>query len=400
MRISREAIILTLVAAGCTGPGEPPPPAGPVPPTPSAENVEAVLFLAGDAGVAELGRSPLLLRLAREVDRWSGALSEGSVAVAFLGDNVYPVGVHPREDPSFRQDSVRLWSQVDVVASPLAVSKGTLGLFAPGNHDWGNMIGEEGQARLANQGRMLARARERSGVGVELVPPSGEPGPTVRDVGRRVRLIVVDTHWLLQTSPGDWEPEFFSRIAQAIRGAGGRDVILLAHHPLRSAGPHGALVPALEAMGLLYLFKKSGAFIQDLNSPVYAAFRERLREAFAEGGGPPMVVAGGHDHSLQVLSPIEDGDPPHMLVSGAGSKLTDVSNVPGLRMGISRPGFMALYFLENGDVELRVHAGSPGDQHCAPDDEPGNPELLACMERSASRFEPIYGETLARSGAR
>ncbi|MDH3223259.1 MAG: hypothetical protein OEO23_06045, partial [Gemmatimonadota bacterium] len=274
-----------------------------------------------------------------------------------------------------------------------------VGLFTPGNHDWGNMVGDEGRARLANEEAMLTRARAQ-GLRVELLPGGGFPGPVVRDLGPAVRLVFIDTNLVLQEPTGDWHDEFFAGISSALLGAAGRQTIVLAHHPLRSAGPHGALVPAMNAMGLLYLFKKSGTLIQDLNSPVFSVFLERLREAFAAGGGPPLVVAGGHDHSLQVLSPRESGDPPHLLVSGAGSKLTDIAVVPGLRMGLSRPGFMALVFRRGGGVQLRVFAGGPGDQHCpvgvqGPGSEAARARLDRCLHRSAAAFRVVYAEDLS-----
>ncbi len=351
----------------------------------------------GDAGVAERGRSPLLRRISEEVDQWAETLPAGSVAVTFLGDNVYPVGIRDG-GPERAQDSTRLWSQVEVVATDIAVDREVVGLFTPGNHDWGNMVGEEGRERLANEEAMLTRAGEQ-GIRVELLPSGGLPGPSVRDLGSAVRLVFIDTHWLLQEPGGDWQDGFFAEVASALRGADGRRVVMLAHHPLRSAGPHGALVPAMDAMGLLYLFKKSGTLIQDLNSPVFSVFLGRLREAFARGGGPPLVLAGGHDHSLQVLSPLQPGDPPHLLVSGAGSKLTDISAVPGLRMGVSQPGFMELLFLRGGGVQLRVFAAGPGDQHCPVGirglrSEAARARLGLCLERSAAAFRVIYAEDL------
>lgn len=378
-----------VVLAACAS-ATPPGPTGPVTPEPDASAVEAVLFLVGDAGVAIAEKSPLLAHMSGEVDRWAGVLPDSSVVVAFLGDNVYPVGIRDRNHRDFPQDSARLWSQLRVLDSESARTKGVVGLFTSGNHDWGNMIGEEGRERLANEERMIAEARE-SGIHVDLLPAGGTPGPSVHDIRRVARLVFIDTHWFLQERRDLWENAFFEGVTQALATSPSDRTIMMAHHPFRSAGPHGALVPAFNAFGAVYLFKKTGTLIQDLNSPRYATFLTRLRTAFAEGGGPPLVFAGGHDHSLQVLSPLQSSDPPHLLVSGAGSKITGVSTVPGLRMAASRPGYMQLLMLRNGDAHLRVVAADERAQHC--DTRPAN--LEACMVASESAFRVVYTETLA-----
>ncbi|MFW6085121.1 MAG: hypothetical protein ACODAA_07905, partial [Gemmatimonadota bacterium] len=64
-----------VVATGC-GRGFPPPELPPFDPIaePRPDEVEAVVFLVGDAGATASGRSPLLARLGAEVERWSAAL--------------------------------------------------------------------------------------------------------------------------------------------------------------------------------------------------------------------------------------------------------------------------------------------------------------------------------------
>jgi hypothetical protein len=89
---------------------------------PEPARVDAVVFLVGDAGATLKNHTPLLPALQTQVEQWSEALRRDSaVSVLFLGDNVYPQGVHAREDPQFELDSLRLWSQIDLVAGPAAL---------------------------------------------------------------------------------------------------------------------------------------------------------------------------------------------------------------------------------------------------------------------------------------
>ncbi len=379
-----------LVAAGC-GRGFPPPE---LPPferisEPPADEVEAVVLLVGDAGATATGRSPLLARLAADVERWSAALQRDSaVAIAFLGDNVYPDGVRPRSHPKFPTDSARLWNQVELLAGPEARRHRTIGWFLAGNHDWGSMTGAEGLARLRNQEDALLRARS-TGANVAMVPEAGLPGPVVRDIGDGARLVFIDTHWFLQ-DPGETEiADFFDRLQDAFETAGEREILVISHHPWATSGPHGVSEGG-RALGYYWLLEKTGTLVQDLNSPVYDDFIRSFRQLVRETGKRPLVFAGGHDHSLQVFEGVTGTDPRYSLVSGAGSKLTPVSEADGLRYAASRPGFMTLVFGGDGGLDLFVTAGSAEHLLCRGSGE----ARTACMREGVAAFENVYSTRL------
>jgi hypothetical protein len=67
-----------------------------------------------------------------------------------------------------------------------------------------------------------------------------------------------------------------------------------------------------------------------------------------------LIYAAGHDHSLQVIE-MQRGVK-YMLVSGAGSasKISEVGHGENTLFAHSHPGFMAVDFLENGRVLLRI----------------------------------------------
>jgi hypothetical protein len=388
----RAATALALALAGCGGGRgalDLPPFEFLEPSSPTA--VDAVVFLVGDGGESIAGRSPVIAKLSADVEEWSGAIARDSaVSVIFLGDNVYPYGMRGPEDPNYPADSTRLWTQIEVVGGPEARQHGSSAWFLPGNHDWGQTRGDEGLARVMNQDLALEAAQDL-GYNVDFVPPGGDPGPFVHDLRRNVRLIAIDTHWFLQERAVAARDEFFERITEALVSAGDREVIIMAHHPYTSAGPHGALVATTRAMGLLYLLKKSGTLIQDLNSPIYTDFLARLGRAFEEAGGPPLIFAGGHDHSLQVHLAQRPMDPRFSLVSGAASKLSEVSQVPGLGYAAARPGYMMLVFKTDDSVELYVTGGDPNRLIC---DQPDVTEQATCMSEAVAAFETVYSGSI------
>jgi hypothetical protein len=363
-----------------------------LPPDPAA--VDGVIFLIGDAGAVESGRSPILADLAARIEHWSGAIARDSaVTVAFLGDVVYPVGVRDRGTPGFSADSLHLWSQIELLAGPEARRRGSLGLFLVGNHDWGNMTGEAGVRRLLNLDEQLAIGRAQ-GLRVRLIPEAGTPGPGVVDLRHNTRVIALDTHWFLQERSQRERDVFLVDFLDAVSTAPDRHLVILAHHPFSSAGEHGSLAPVAGVLGLKYLLKKSGTLIQDLNSPKYRDLIARLRTAFTAAERQPLVFAGGHDHSIQVLEaePDREFDPRYQLVSGAGSKRTPFQDAEGLRWGARNIGYMILFLLRDEAVQLFV-VTSDSDVLLCPA-EPGD-ERVSCLATERDNFRPQYSSMLS-----
>jgi len=359
-------------------------------PVPDSANVDAVVFLLGDAGATIKNRTPLLPAIQSEVEQWSATLRRDSaVSILFLGDNVYPQGMHDRGDPSFEADSLGLWSQIDLVAGPEAIKHATVGLFVSGNHDWANTVGEAGLHRVQNLGEQLALGR-KAGRYVSLLPAPSDPGPVVRDLRRNVRIAFFDTHWFLQERAPAQRVQYFERLVKALNGARDREVILVAHHPYYSAGPHGAVMPGYHTLGIAYVLKRAGALVQDLNSPPYDALLAGLRKAFEATHKPPLIYAGGHDHSLQVLTGADDADPRFVLVSGAGSKVSSLQMGPGLVFGEAEPGYMMLVFRKDDGVDLFVTAGDKQFRECAGTDA----EIATCMAAGRNAFKVVYSASL------
>lgn len=361
-------------------------------PLPEPDSVEGVVFLVGDAGAATEGTSPLLADLAARVADWAErAPADSAITVAFLGDNVYPLGIRDRSHRRFAEDSVRLWSQIEVLQGPAARAGAVRGLFLPGNHDWGERSGAPGIARLRNQAAMLRSARA-AGTPVQMSPEAGEPGPDVYDVGTGLRLITIDSEWYLQSRDDAGRRAVMDRLRQAMAEAEGRHVALLTHHPFQSAGPHGLLAQRGKALGLPSLMRRAGALIQDLNAVPYQDFLEELRGVFSAVGRPPLVFAAGHDHSLQVIDPEGPHDPATILVSGAGSKVTDVAPTDILRFAAATPGYMMLVLRAGGRIDLFVLAAASGRPAC-----PASPDAArrACMESPDVALDLVYSERLA-----
>jgi len=355
--------------AACTPALQPATPA-PAPVAPK-DSIEVAIFLLGDAGSSAYDGEPVLQELAVQSD----SLKPVRQYVVFLGDNVYPRGVPPLGHPN-RDDAEK-----KIAAQVLAIRKGSAqGLLVPGNHDWDRQ-GRDGWNSIRRQDTLV---RKFGGKDVRLAPAGGCPGPDVVDLGTHVRLIALDTEWWVHNDVkpyGESSPcptTTYDQVADSLLGAlrdkGERHAIVLTHHPMRSGGVHGGsftlmdhifplrnfkrwLWLPLPLLGSIYPFaRQMGISNQDVNGRKYREMREAFERAFAEH--PPLVVASGHDHDLQV---IRGGRPrvtnaEYQLVSGAGilGHASVVRNIEGSLFKREAAGFMRLDITRAGHVRLSV----------------------------------------------
>lgn len=391
MRHTRQAglLLLCVAIAGCSKKKLPELPTS-LMNEPLPAEVESAVFIVGDMGAALWERSPMPRRMERDVEWWSRALGRDSaVSVLFLGDNVYPEGLREPGDVGWAADSAHLETQARILAGPNARARKAFGLFVAGNHDWGNMTGAAGEHRIKNQQDFLTRRRQQ-GTLVQLLPPNATTGPGVIDIGRHLRILLIDTAWWLLFADDPEKQRIMERIQAAMRGANGRNVMIAAHHPMRSASSHGGLNEFWKALGVRWLLNRSGAALQDLNSLPYRDFLNRLNEVF-EVVGPPLLFAGGHDHALQVLRGVKEKEPPYMIVSGAGSKSSDVGHTEGMLYRSREPGFMKLLMLKDGGVLLFVYTAPAGYLMCY---EAATDIQEQCVEAGAAEFSMKFAARL------
>lgn len=376
-----------------------------------AAAVDHRLILIGDAGDADPDGERALDLLEQRV-----RIAPARTTVVFLGDNVYETGM-PEPTPlegtaaeavldevlltlfeSRRDAERRLKEQVKAVRV-----RGARAVFIPGNHDWGQP-GIDGWKRLRAQQAFIDDMRKsvEHETDVALLPRDGCPGPIGVDLGRRGRVIVLDTEWWLDggPKPSPEDPGGCAAVTEsAVQAAlereivaaktAGRQSIVVGHHPLASRGPHGGFIdPIIHLFPLTMAAAYLPRFVvwfplpvigsamgwaraefspssQDFSGPGNARFRGALVEAMAragERGARTLAYAGGHDHSLQVFQ--SSTGPRWTLVSGLGSsrKALGVRHDRATVFAHSdrlTPGFMELEFLTDGSVRLEVVEWSP-----------------------------------------
>jgi hypothetical protein len=289
------------------------------------------VLLVGDAGVPQESE-PVLEALGV----WGDAHPERTT-VLFLGDNLYPAGLE--EDDLPRGEAV-LQAQLDASAARK--------IFVPGNHDWG--FPAQGADRvLRQQAYVEAHA-------AAFLPRDGCAGPAYRELlaadgndTRGLGLILIDIDpWFVEEAqrpscPGADTPKALAaQLTTLLERHREQWLIVGAHHPLRTGGPHGGFTRGWLAdavTGTMFLIYGS---LQDAYEDGYRAIMAPIEEALASA--PPLLFAAGHDHNLQVLE--GGGHADFQVVSGAGA--TDrvrgghVTDIEGTLFAHGHPGFMAL----------------------------------------------------------
>jgi hypothetical protein len=296
------------------------------------------LILIGDAGVPDGNEATLA-----ELSKWAAEQPERT-AVAFLGDNLYPDGLGEDDE---RGEAILLRQ---LRATPARK------IFVPGNHDWGDPW--PSAETIGRQERFMDGFGESPAA---LLPKGGCPGPTVETlaapgdgVARAVRLVALDLDWWLLDAddrpPCEGiasETDFVRALERTLREHAGDHVVVVAHHPIRTGGPHGGYGRGFLAKQLLPVPGWFGITVQDLDAKRYREMLARVRPALGEA--PPLVYAAGHDHNLQVIE--GRGDAGTLVVSGAASaeNVTNVTAIARTLYAHAHPGFVVLDFYGDQD---------------------------------------------------
>ncbi len=372
-------------------------------------DIDHRLLLIGDAGDANLNGDALLSLLAYQARQMPDRTT-----VTFLGDNVYERGMPPPVTKPGEQaaDTAKQIADavfLDLFASrqaaeqslnaQLDVVRGTKAraIFVPGNHDY-DQFEPGGWSRILEEEKFIQAADVYTDVNAELLPAGGCAGPTAIPLGAMGELITLNTQWWLdprlkhdlawETATSNCtertEPQVRSALVTELKAAAAqrRWVIVAAHHPLESEGPHGGFSDPLAHFFPLRILQHYVPFYlqwiplpglgslvvglrqccspspQDASNGTYKHMRQSFTLSLAEAakeGAAPLVWAAGHDHSLQLFESTRGAR--YSLVSGMGSRASDVGTNRHTLFAQSNslhPGFMQIDFLRDGSVRLAV----------------------------------------------
>lgn len=326
-------------------------------PSPTDQHIKYQVFLIGDAGEpAKNGLDPVLGLLHSKLQ-----IAGKNSAVIYLGDNIYHAGLPDTNDPKRADAERRINEQLDILKD-----FGGMPVFIPGNHDWGYSLKELHSERVKRENAYID-----SYLGGKIIyaPENGCPGPKVIDLSGNLALLVIDPDWLIEeayregTACGIGEVEFNKQLADAVAAAKGKNIIVAAHQPLFSTGPHSGYVGwkphffpltdfnkklyvPLPVLGSIYaLVRAVGLSHQDLHNKHYKKYIKTMLTAL--NGTPNVVYVAGHEHTLEYFA--HDANL-HEVLSGAGSKKSIIRKRKTLGFGAYSKGFAVVKYYDNNEV--------------------------------------------------
>lgn len=326
------------------------------------DSVNQRIFLIGDAGELKNGSHPVVDWLKKNVN-WNDEKN----MVIYLGDNIYPLGMPTEGEPSYPESKKIIDYQISLVKGKKAKA-----YFVPGNHDWKNgKLG--GWQQIINQENYI-NGQELSNV--QAWPQDGCPGPVEVEVSDKVVVVLMDSQWFLYVhdKPGPGSncqsktiDEFATELHEIVATHPNQLLVLAMHHPMYSGGVHGGdfswkshifpfadaipgLYIPLPILGSIYPIAR-GVFgnIQDIKHPLYRNMARTIEDVLREH--PNVIVAAGHDHSLQFIRK----DSMAFIVSGSGSNLSRVKKNKLDEFEDLNYGFAYIEVRKSGKVEIKYY---------------------------------------------
>ncbi len=328
-------------------------------------------YFIGDAGETPIKSKEnlqLLQRLINEEDEHS--------SIVFLGDNIYPEGLHGKKHEQRSQDEANLNAQLDI----LKEFKGRIAII-PGNHDWKRGT-EKGWKFVQRQEKYVEKYLDRGNV---FLPDGGCPGPKVMKLESNLVMIILDTQWWLHPykkakgqkdgCTSQTREELLAQLKDVLKKYRHKNIIIAGHHPMYSNGVHGGkfafsdhlfplkninsnLFIPMPVIGSIYpMYRKLLGHRQDITHPVYQDMVRSFTKVFEEYDN--IIYVAGHEHNLQYRKEKNN----HYIVSGSGSKTSYLKGNQKLQFGAERKGFAKVDYHKNGEVWLSFYSPEMTEDH-------------------------------------
>jgi hypothetical protein len=253
--------------------------------------------------------------------------------------------------------------------------KGQL-IFTPGDLDWNNS-GKDG----LNMVRELEAELENRMESIQMLPSKGCPGPEIVDLSPRLRLIVISTHWWMHPfdipeapdadCPNLTKEEFIESLEESIEESGGRNILIIGHHPLSSAGIYGGhmtlethlfpladsrpgnRIPVPVAGSFHAAYRQNVGTVKDMANENYQDFVDHMGDLLS--GHPGLIYASAHDYNLQLL----EYEQSYQVISGSINTKKPTGKKAGMLFSSSQTGYARLEYHHNGEIRIGFYKTGP-----------------------------------------
>jgi len=366
-----------------------------------------ILFVGNTGAGSSLDLEPTLSLLKSKLQT-----ADENSAVVFLGD-LLPQNGMPESSTAGRQKAEqRLMQLINSVTD----FKGRI-LFIPGEHDWGKNK-KKGWRSLIRMEEFIETTLNRGNV---FIPDGGFPGPEHVKLKDKIRLIALNTQWLLTDNKkrtGDTgkykveeDDEFYVELEDKIMKYATDDLIIVGHHPLYSNGRYGGhFHPKTHLFPLTLTWENAYLPLPIIGTMAYAIKRNMGDEQyFAHLKNDWMrhnidkilqlheryIYVSAHEYSQQLFKTDEMNRMQRYLISGSAAKAEYVA--PGHKKFAIKPqfisgekGFSSLNFYVDGSVWIDFWANSDGGKEKRIHEVMIRPPKLATTKPDVASDNTIY----------
>lgn len=377
------------------------------------KDVEKRFYLIGDAGKSPInGMSPALTGFKQHIKDKATKNDH----VIFLGDNIYPSGMPPKDAKNRKLAENAINAQLRSVEN----FKGEV-IFIPGNHDWYS----NGLKGLKRQEKYVEEALGKN----TFLPENGCPLKDV-DISDNVKLIIIDTQWYLEnwnknpTINDECEiktrERFFEELEGELKKAQNKTTIVAMHHPMYTNGIHGGYyraekhlyptqnkipLPVLASF-LTQIRTQGGVSIQDRYNERYNDLMKRIETLTLDADN--IIFVSGHEHNMQYI--VNEGI--RQIVAGAGAKDSGAALSNNGLFSYGGQGFAELIIYKDGSAWVKIYGSENGrpellfenevfepktfyDVSNLPDNFPNEKEVSVYSKEETDRtdfFESVWGD--------
>jgi predicted MPP superfamily phosphohydrolase len=326
------------------------------------KEIDKTFYLVGDAGKSPKGgMSKALMAFNSHI---SDKNTKGDYTI-FLGDNIYPSGLPPKDDDERATAENALDGQIKSVKN----FKGEV-IFIPGNHDWYS----NGLKGLKRQEKYIEDALGKN----TFQPENGCPLESI-DVNETIQLIAIDTQWYLEnwndnpTINDECEiktrERFFQELEGELKKAQGKTIVFAMHHPMYTNGVHGGQyafskhlfpgqkkipIPILASL-VTQIRTQGGVSIQDRYNERYNRLMRRIETLAYDAEN--LVFVSGHEHTLQYI----ENENIKQIVSGSGAKESFAALSNNGLFSYGKQGFAKLTVFKDGSSWVSIYGEENGE---------------------------------------
>jgi hypothetical protein len=275
---------------------------------------------------------------------------QGHVTIIYCGDII-----NEKEKIPPASDSAFIQSLLDITKTDTDVAI----YFVPGDIEW-DRSREEGWKHVKYAEKFVNGLAGKQ----IFLPGDGCPGPEVIDIATDIRLVLINTPWLIHPYDKPYAPDddckimsdeqFFEALEDVIEESKDKHLVVVGHHPAISNGKYSGRMNVTH-----YLYPPVlGSFIagyhqnigdtKDLAYPAYRNFSKEMKNIMEDNAS--FIYASAHEKNIQVLE-YEDCI---QLISGAPVDVVKAHWSDNTILKSDKNGFTGLSFYSDGKVVMHV----------------------------------------------